>query len=735
MIIQPLRNNGRARAVTIILMLPMLVWAFNSGPDPRSEGGPGGPAAACAQSGCHVGTAVNAGGGRVELQFPNGLVYIPGQKQRIRIVITDSTARTYGFQVSARLASNETNGQAGRLDVIGAGQLILCQDGRERSVSSSCAGSTPLEFIEHSRPSTTNTIEIDWTPPAVANAGNIRFYVAGNAANNNGQNTGDKIYTANYTLSPNTGSAPPQLFVSPASLGFAFLAGGSVPSSQVLFVGASSPAVNFTTSGSTSSGGNWLTVTPSNATTPFSLTVSVNPVGLPAGSYNGNIQMTPINGVPVQIGVALTVTIRPVTTALSPNAAIAGGPAFTLTVNGSGFLTGSSVQWNGMAIPTTFVDATRLTAIVSGELLRASGSAAVTVTNPGGAISNPIPFVITTNPAGALLIITASTLPPGKVGVPYSLALSATGGVTPFRGWAIAPGSQPLPPGIGLSSPGGFLTGLLNGVPTTSGTYSFAVQVTDTAGAVATRQFSLAIAPAMTITSGGIINAASYMGGAVAPGEVVTVFGSGLGPVDLVSLQLDGRGYVSTSLGGTQLLFDGVPAPLIYARNDQVSGIVPYELSGKASTQVHVSFGGQISNTVTVPVVEVAPGIFTADSSGRGQGAIVNQDGTLNSASNPAPAGSIVFLYATGEGQTSPGGENGKPADSPAPQPISQPVTATVGGLSAPVLYAGGVPGLVAGVLQVNVQIPQGVGGSSSSPLILTFGKISTQPGVTVAVR
>ena len=192
---------------------------------------------------------------------------------------------------------------------------------------------------------------------------------------------------------------------------------------------------------------------------------------------------------------------------------------------------------------------------------------------------------------------------------------------------------------------------------------------------------------------------------------------------------------MSTSLGGTQLLFDGVPAPLIYARNDQVSGIVPYELSGKASTQVHVSFGGQISNTVKVPVVEVAPGIFTADSSGRGQGAIVNQDGTLNSASNPAPAGSIVFLYATGEGQTSPGGENGKPADSPAPQPISQPVTATVGGLSAPVLYAGGVPGLVAGVLQVNVQIPQGVGGSSSSPLILTFGKISTQPGVTVAVR
>jgi uncharacterized protein (TIGR03437 family) len=194
--------KSKGRAITLMVSLPMLVWAFSSGPDPRSEGGPGGPAAACAQSGCHSGTAVNAGGGKVELQFPDGLTYTPGQKQRIKVVITDSTARGYGFQVSARLASNETNGQAGRFDVVDSGQLILCQDGRERSASGTCAATTPLEFIEHSRPSTTNTIEIDWTPPADATAGNVRFYVAGNATNSNGMNTGDKIYTANFTLEP-----------------------------------------------------------------------------------------------------------------------------------------------------------------------------------------------------------------------------------------------------------------------------------------------------------------------------------------------------------------------------------------------------------------------------------------------------------------------------------------------------------------------------------------------------
>jgi len=200
--------NSRGRAITIMVSLPMLVWAFSSGPDPRSEGGPGGPAASCAQSGCHTGTALNAGGGRVELQFPDGLTYTPGVKQRIKVVITDSTARVYGYQLSARLASNETAGQAGRFETVGTGQLILCQDGRERSASGNCATAAPLEFLEHSRPSTANTIEFDWTPPA-ATAGNVRFYVAGNAANGNGRNDGDKIYTANYTVT--TGSARPTI--------------------------------------------------------------------------------------------------------------------------------------------------------------------------------------------------------------------------------------------------------------------------------------------------------------------------------------------------------------------------------------------------------------------------------------------------------------------------------------------------------------------------------------------
>lgn len=215
---------------------------------------------------------------------------------------------------------------------------------------------------------------------------------------------------------------------------------------------------------------------------------------------------------------------------------------------------------------------------------------------------------------------------------------------------------------------------------------------------------------------------------------MVAIFGSGFGPATIAGLLIDNRGYVATSLAGTQVLFDGVPAPLIYAVTDQVSAIVPYETFRKTSTQVQVVYQGRGSNTISVPVITAMPGIFTLDSSGHGPGSIINQDGSVNSASNPAPAGSFVFIYATGEGQTNPNGTDGKPNDYPAPLPISQPVTATIGGLNADVLYAGGVPGLVAGVLQVNLTVPANLPPGSSVSVVLTIAGKPTQANVTLAV-
>jgi uncharacterized protein (TIGR03437 family) len=278
--------------------------------------------------------------------------------------------------------------------------------------------------------------------------------------------------------------------------------------------------------------------------------------------------------------------------------------------------------------------------------------------------------------------------------------------------------------------------GLLSGTPSAGGTFTFTLQITDSTNSIASAQFSLTInSGAVTLSSNGIVNAASYASGRVSPGEFVTIFGAFPGPSNIATLQLDNQGHVSTNLGGMQVLFDGVPAPMIYAVAGQVSCVVPYEVSGEASTQVQVSYQGQLSNSVAEPVAGAVPGVFTANASGSGQGAIINQDGTVNSASNPAALGSTVEVYATGEGQTNRAGVDGALDSVPLPQPVTQPVTATVGGVAATVAYAGGVSGLIAGVLQVNVQIPEGIPTGSAVPIVLTIGGTTSQTNVTVALH
>jgi len=214
-----------------------------------------------------------------------------------------------------------------------------------------------------------------------------------------------------------------------------------------------------------------------------------------------------------------------------------------------------------------------------------------------------------------------------------------------------------------------------------------------------------------------VTNAASNLTGAVAPGELVVLYGSNLGPAKLAQFQLDATGRVPASLSGTRVLFNGTPAPIIYASATQVAAIVPYETTG-ANVQVVAQYGNQTSAAVSVPVASSNPGVFTLDSSGKGQAAAIT-------------TGSVVTLYVTGEGQTSPAGLDGLPAPNPAPKPVL-PVTVTIGGQNANVQYAGGAPGLVEGVMQVNATIPSGVTGAA--PVVVKVGTASSQPGVTIAV-
>jgi uncharacterized protein (TIGR03437 family) len=235
------------------------------------------------------------------------------------------------------------------------------------------------------------------------------------------------------------------------------------------------------------------------------------------------------------------------------------------------------------------------------------------------------------------------------------------------------------------------------------------------------------------ITVDGAVNAASFLRGPVSPGELVAIFGLGIGPTTGVGLQITPGGLVSTLLGGVQVLFDGVPAPLTFARADQVNVVVPYSVAGKQQTQVTLQFQGRPSNTITLPVAPTSAGVFALNASGSGQGAILNQDQTVNGPANPADKGSIIAIFANGEGQTDPAGIDGMPATVPLPQPLAK-VTATIGGVNAEILYAGAAPTLVAGVLQVNARIPSGAP-SGNVPVTITVGNSTSQGTITVAVK
>jgi uncharacterized protein (TIGR03437 family) len=236
-------------------------------------------------------------------------------------------------------------------------------------------------------------------------------------------------------------------------------------------------------------------------------------------------------------------------------------------------------------------------------------------------------------------------------------------------------------------------------------------------------------------TSGGttsslVANAASNLPGPVAPGEIVALFGTSIGPATPVQAVPNSSGFFGTVLAGVSVTFNGIPAPLLYASAKQVSAIVPYGITGQ-SVEIALTYQSLIPLSVSLPVAAAAPALFTADSSGSGQALGYNADGGANNASHPAAPGSMVTLYATGEGQTSPAGIDGKIDSAPLPKPL-QPVSITIAGQTAAPVSYGGVAGSVAGLMQLQVTIPA-ISPSTSVPVSLNVGNLSSPP-VTIAV-
>jgi uncharacterized protein (TIGR03437 family) len=235
-----------------------------------------------------------------------------------------------------------------------------------------------------------------------------------------------------------------------------------------------------------------------------------------------------------------------------------------------------------------------------------------------------------------------------------------------------------------------------------------------------------------------VANAASFKTTGFSPGMIFTIVGSAFGPVATFGPQLDATGRVETLVSGTEVLVDGVPVPLIYGSATLINAVAPYELAAKVGQTVFVQVvsNGVAGNVVPVTITATAPGIFY---SAGGQGAILNQDSSLNGGNNPAAKGSYVSIYCTGEGQTTPAGVDGSVSNQPVaqlPHPVV-PVSVTIGGIAVPqsdIYYAGSAPQAVAGLLQLTAKIPANAA-SGNIPIVVTFGSQSSQTGVTVAVQ
>lgn len=337
--------------------------------------------------------------------------------------------------------------------------------------------------------------------------------------------------------------------------------------------------------------------------------------------------------------------------------------------------------------------------------------------NVTSSVSN---IVLSTTTSGGEIPERSFTVATGDVGVSFTASLinsdwlqvTPTSGVTPAT-LTVRPRVTVLPPG------------------TYTGTVSVATSAPNSPLLVPVTLTVTAVAPTPQITS--VVNGASFAQGPVVPGEIITIFGTNLGPATLTTLRLTAAGTIDTTLSDVQVFFDDQPAPLIHVSGTQITVVVPYSMSGRSAARMTVVSGGIRSSVRELAVASSAPGVFTTG--GSAQAAALNQDGTVNGTQNGARPGSVISLFATGEGLTTPLSVEGVITSPSALTRPLLPVSVLIGGRSAEVLYAGSAPGQLAGLLQVNVRVPEETPTGSSVPVQVVVGSASSQSGVTIFVR
>lgn len=238
---------------------------------------------------------------------------------------------------------------------------------------------------------------------------------------------------------------------------------------------------------------------------------------------------------------------------------------------------------------------------------------------------------------------------------------------------------------------------------------------------------------------GCVTSAASLLPGPIAPGEIISLFGLGLGPGEAAIGGPDSSGRFPTSLSNVSVMIDGIAAPLLYVSSAQINAVVPFGVRIHSPGAIEVKGTGIEIEIAPVEISEAqaAPAAFTLDGSGSGQAAAINEDGTVNGPTNPAPRGSTVALWLTGFGQMQPIPTDGLISQGPSSTPVLRP-TARIGtsGQPAEVTYCGDAPGMIYGAIQMNIRIPQF---SDTGQLQVTIemgqGLTATSPPITISAK
>jgi uncharacterized protein (TIGR03437 family) len=268
-------------------------------------------------------------------------------------------------------------------------------------------------------------------------------------------------------------------------------------------------------------------------------------------------------------------------------------------------------------------------------------------------------------------------------------------------------------------------------------------------GVVSKVQFGSGGWMAPACLSNDVLNAATQSGsGGVSPGQLITLTGFGIGPDIGVAYQPDAQGNVPTQLAGVQVLFDGAPVPILYAQSRQINAIAPAGLTVNGTTQVTMTYNKQQFGPVAANVIFGNPGIFRRQIGQSAQAVAINQDGTINGPTNPAARGSVVAVWGTGYGQTSPSCSTGGlnlPYAAPLSPGVSAIITSVAPGESRvprQVQYAGSAPMLVCGIEQLNFQVPlDAIPGAYSFAPSIQFADANTTTGynpqtnATIAVK